>query len=303
MDYSSGQGLATIRDLDRADHIRADPEALASLMGLRARVLKLDGLMPVTDEVGCLVWGSLADVQPDVELVFLGLDGDRGCFAAVPRAPIRQPHVAATNAFGQLHDSQMPIYAAARSLVDWHARHRFCAECGGKTALAKGGWQRDCTNSDCGAMHFPRTDPVAIMAVERRAEDGTRHLLLGRSASWPGTLFSALAGFIEPGETIEEAVRRETLEEAGVRVGRVRYLSSQAWPFPSQLMVGCLAETTLEQIEVERTLLEAARWFAESEVRDAFAGRSQTLMLPRRHAIAHHLIRSWLEDADAKDQF
>lgn len=284
-----------ITDLDRADHVRADPDALAALMGLRARLLRLDGLLPVLDDMGLLTWGSLAEAADDAELVFLGLDGDRGCFATVPRAPTAPDRAGFMQVLGALHDRQYPIFASARSLVDWHARHRFCAQCGSHTAIAKGGWQRSCLNAACEAQHFPRTDPVTIMTVEHRCADGARRLLLGRGLGWPEGRYSALAGFVEPGETIEEAVRREVLEEAGLPIGEVRYIASQAWPMPSQLMIGCAAVTRHEHIVVDRTELADARWFDEADVREAMSGRSASFLPPPRYAVAHRLIRHWLE--------
>ncbi|AKM10527.1 NAD(+) diphosphatase [Croceicoccus naphthovorans] len=286
---------APIVNIDRADHVRSDPEALADYSGMRARLLLLNGLDPQIDAEGGLVWGSLADAEPDAELVFLGIDGDRGCFAAVPKRPTGVGREGFMRTITALHDSQVPIYACARSLVDWHARHRFCAQCGSHTVPVKGGWQRGCLNDACGAQHFPRTDPVTIMTVENRTEKGERRLLLGRGLGWPEGRYSALAGFVEPGETIEEAVRREVLEEAGLPIAQVRYRASQAWPMPSQLMIGCAAVTFHERIVVDKTELEDARWFTEAQVRDVMSGRDGLFLPPPRYAIAHRLIRDWLD--------
>lgn len=290
----NGQPTAPF-ELDRADHVRADPDALSELMGMRARLLMLHGLTPELDEQGCLKWGSLTEAEPDAELVFLGIDGDRGCFAAVPKAPVPINRGEFMATITRLHDRQFGIYAGARSMVDWHARHRFCAQCGSHTVISKGGWQRTCVNPACGASHFPRTDPVTIMTIERREDDGSRRLLLGRGLGWPGNMYSALAGFIEPGETIEEAVRREVMEEAGLPVAQVRYLSSQAWPMPSQLMIGCHGITFHEHVVVDRTELEDARWFSEEQVREVMSGRPGLFEAPPRYAIAHRLMRMWLE--------
>ena len=200
--------------IDRADQIRVDPDKLASHMNWRARVLMLDGLLPQIDDMGGLVWGSLADIDPDAELVFLGLMEEKACFAVVPDDGATGPAYAMPRAWAaiqQLSPPDLAIYGGARSLVDWHARHKFCARCGAGTKPAKGGWQRNCDN--CDAQHFPRTDPVTIMLVENEGR-----LLLGRQPRFPPRSFSALAGFVEPGETIEEAVAREVWEEAGLRV-------------------------------------------------------------------------------------
>lgn len=280
--------------LDRADHIRADDAALADLMNWRARVLLLDGLLPGVDDAGGLVWGSLADVTPDAELVFLGVMDGKAHFAPVPPAGAEGPayaQPAAWQLMTQLAPPDLAIYGGARSLVDWHARHRFCARCGGTTRLVKGGWQRHC--DACGADHFPRTDPVTIMLVEH--ED---RLLLGRQPRFPPKMYSALAGFVEPGETIEEAVAREIHEEAGVRVRDVCYIASQPWPFPSQLMIGCTSVADDPEITIDKTELEDARWFTRAELQEArAAGEHGTdlLYFPRPFAIAHHLVAWWLD--------
>lgn len=280
--------------LDRADHIRVDPEALGGLMNWRAKVLLLDGLLPGVDEQGGLVWGSLADVPEDAELVFLGMLEGKAHFAPVPGEGAEGPAYAMPRAWQlmtQLAPPDLAIYGGARSLVDWHARHRFCARCGSATSLVKGGWQRHCDN--CGADHFPRTDPVTIMLVEH--ED---RLLLGRQPRFPPKMYSALAGFVEPGETIEEAVAREIHEEAGVRVRDVRYIASQPWPFPSQLMIGCTSVADDPELTIDKTELEDARWFTRDELEAArAAGEAGTdlLYFPRPFAIAHHLVSWWLD--------
>lgn len=291
-----------ITQLDRADHVRADPEALASYMGLRARLLHMHGLLPSLTDDGDLIWVSLSEADEDAELVFLGIDGDRGCFAAVPREPVREERGQFMRFMTAVRDEQFGIFATARSLVDWHSRHRFCAQCGSRTAVAKGGWQRACLNDTCGAQHFPRTDPVTIMTIEHRGADGQRRLLLGRGLGFPDGLYSALAGFVEPGETIEEAVRREVMEEAGLPVAQVRYIASQPWPMQSQLMIGCAGVTFHDRIVVDRTELEDARWFDERDVREAMSGREAGWRPPPRYAIAHRLIRQWLDDVRTEER-
>ena len=188
---------------------------------------------------------------------------------------------------GLVGESELGILAMAKSLLDWHRRHRFCSTCGAASAPAQAGFRRDCTA--CGTQHFPRTDPVVIMLIS----DGDR-CLLGRQPRFVPGMYSCLAGFLEPGETIEDAVRRETFEEAGIRVGAVSYVLSQPWPFPSSLMIGCIGEALTRDITIDREELEDARWFPKDEIR---------LMVERRHpdelfaatpiAIAHHLIRHW----------
>jgi NAD+ diphosphatase len=233
-----------------------------------------------------------------VELVFLGLLDGEALFAAVPEAGDTDPAYARREtwaALGRLGAEDLALYGGARSVLDWHARHRFCARCGAGTAIAKGGWQRDCPEEDggCGAVHFPRVDPVAIMLVEH---DG--RLLLGRGAGFPAGTYSALAGFVEPGETIEEAVAREVLEEAGVRVRDVRYIASQPWPFPSQLMIGCHATAEDDALTIDPNELEDARWFARAEIAEAIekGEASSGLKAPTSRAIAHFLLCRWLEE-------
>jgi len=296
--------------LDRADHIRVDPNALAGLMNWRARLLLLDGLMPVIGDQNAageceLCWGTLADAPQDAELVFLGLIDGKGCFAAVPDQGASGPAYSAPavwRAMTLLAPGDLATYGAARSLVDWHARHQFCARCGGGTKLTKGGWQRNCEN--CNSPHFPRTDPVTIMLVEHGAK-GQERLLLGRQPGFAPRSYSALAGFVEPGETVEEAVAREVHEEAGVRVHDVQYIASQPWPFPSQLMIGCYAIAEDDALQIDTTELEDARWFTRDQVAHAMAeGRGDQgdrgqdggalFVVPPPAAIAHNLLGWWL---------
>jgi len=285
--------------LDRADHIRADAEKLGELTNWRARLLRLDGLDPVIGDDGALVWGTLADADAADELVFLGLDtSERACFAAVSPTLTGNPGPANPRLWGAmsaLPAADLATYGGARALVDWHARHRFCARCGYTTKLAKGGWQRTCTNMACKADHFPRVDPVTIMSVEWEGQ-----LLLGRQPRFPPRRYSALAGFIEPGESIEEAVAREVFEEAGVRVRDVRYVACQPWPFPSSLMIGCHAYADDPAITIDKTELDDARWFTRAEVEYAMNGlktgtEDGAFIAPPPFAVAHHLLKWWLE--------
>jgi len=197
-------------------------------------------------------------------------------------------------------EAEAAILAEARSVVDWHARHRFCAQCGTPSEVAAGGWTRHCPR--CKAHHFPRVDPVVIMLAIR----GER-ALLGRGHRRPGARFSCLAGFMEPGETLEDAVRREVREESGIRCGRVRYLASQPWPFPSTLMMGFLAEALTDAITVDPEELVEARWFDRDEIRDmvarAAAGdpdpATTVPSLPGPVAIAHQICRRWANGVDS----
>jgi NAD+ diphosphatase len=184
----------------------------------------------------------------------------------------------------------LPPIAEGKALLHWHARHRFCANCGAATAVVEGGWRRDCPS--CRAQHFPRTDPVVIMlpiAGER--------CVLGRSHRFQAGMWSCLAGFVEPGEAIEDAVRRETREEAGIICGRVAYFATQPWPFPTSLMIGCHAEALSQQIVIDRAELDDARWFDREEVANMLLRRhTGGLTTPPSVAIAYHIIRAWVEE-------
>jgi NAD+ diphosphatase len=284
----------TGQPLDRADPIRTDPARLARLIEEGALLLRLDGLLPEMDGTGRLAFVPMSGAPEGAELVFLGLRDGQALFAAVPGEGDPAPayaHRRTWGAIAHLSPEELALYGAARSLLDWHARHRFCSRCGKPTTPAKGGWQRDC--AACGAQHFPRVDPVAIMLVEC---DGK--VLLGRQSRFPPNSYSALAGFVEPGETIEEAVAREVFEEAGVRVRDVRYVASQPWPFPSQLMIGCIGYADSLALAIDRTEIEEARWFAREEVAEALAkaADSASFIPPPPQAIAHHLLQWWMEN-------
>ncbi|WP_315761313.1 NAD(+) diphosphatase [Sphingomonas sp. Y38-1Y] len=274
--------------IDRADHLRADPERLAAARAdPAARVLAMAGLDPVVED-GRLVWRAIG---PDAgELVLLGVEAGAPRFAALLETPTegaaRGPALYALLA--TLPREEMALYAAARSLVDWHSRHRFCPRCGGETVVEKGGWARHCVS--CAAQHFPRTDPVVIML----AEHGGR-VLLGRGLGWPPGRYSALAGFVEPGESIEEAVAREIWEEAGIRVGDVRYVASQPWPFPSQLMIACIGTAADDVLTVDTSELEDCFWATRDDVVAAMSGDPNARFLaPPPHAIAYTLLNWWM---------
>ena len=279
--------------LDRADWLRHDPEGFAAAVAdPRARLLKLTRLDPEIDGEGMLRWEPVSAAPDNAHFVLLGMEEGAPHFAAVdPAEPVVRGRSAALFAMlDQLRPEQAAIYAGARSAVDWHMRHNFCAVCGALTAPFRAGWGRKCPN--CGAEHFPRVDPVVIMIAEHRDR-----ALLGRQPSWPPGRYSALAGFLEPGESIEEAVARETLEESGIRVNRVRYVASQPWPFPSSLMIACVGCADGDQITVDEHELEDARWFTREEVRAALAGEPAPFQAPPRYAIAHTLLTAWLEGA------
>jgi NAD+ diphosphatase len=274
--FFSGPGI------DRADLVRIDPDRVAELARSDAarQLVWRDGL-PAVGEDGHLEWQSVR--APDL---FLGLDEGRPRFSAT-----EQPHANARAAFdtiGTLSGSEAPLFAAALSLAWWHSRHRFCANCGHESAIERGGWSRRCPR--CSAQHFPRVDPVVIMLAEH---DG--RLLLGRQPQYPPGRYSALAGFLEPGESIEAAVARELKEEAGIDVADVAYLASQPWPFPSSLMIGCHARALGEKLTIDLTELDDVRWFTRAEVEAAIAHEPHAPFLPPpRFAIARTLLERWL---------
>lgn len=278
--------------LDRADRLRNDLEAFnAALNDWRARVLGLDGLDPVVASEGGLKWHSIAEIDVSVELILLGLADGKPHFVplvegsgGMPRSP------AVWRALSMLPAEDAAIYGTARSLIDWHNTHRYCGRCGGTTKVFRAGWGRQCTA--CEAQHFPRTDPVVIMIAEHEGK-----ALLGRQAAWPKGNYSALAGFLEPGESIEEAVRREIFEEAGVACGAVRYVTSQPWPFGgSQLMIGCVADAMGTDLTIDYSELEDALWASKDEVRAALNGdESRRFNAPPPFAVAHTLMRRWAE--------
>ncbi|WP_420569335.1 NAD(+) diphosphatase [Thalassovita sp.] len=246
--------------------------------------------------------------------IFLGLEGDDAVFAHdisgwdpgdvdqaqlnsfLDRSEQHHPSVPENVLFSELRGimtrltaRDAELAATARSLFSWHRSHRFCAMCGAESEMAMAGWQRDC--SSCGGHHFPRTDPVVIMLITHGND-----VLMGRSPGWPEGMYSLLAGFVEPGETLEAAVRREVFEESGVTVGPVGYLASQPWAFPSSLMFGCMGTATSRDIKIDPNEIEDARWFSREEIMLAFAGQHQQLMPARKGAIAQFLLRNWLAD-------
>ncbi|WP_375254707.1 NAD(+) diphosphatase [Yoonia sp.] len=181
------------------------------------------------------------------------------------------------------------LAATAKAVIAWHLSHRYCARCGAESQFAMAGWQRDC--GSCDARHFPRTDPVVIMLITHG-----NAVLVGRSHGWPEGMYSLLAGFVEPGETIEAAVRREVFEEAGVRVGQVTYLSSQPWPFPASLMLGCAGEALNKMLTIDTDEIEDAMWVSREDIALAFSGNHPTILPARKGAIAHFLLQAWLSD-------
>ena len=306
--FPLGQPAFVNNILDRAAHLRNDEEklfALESKSSSRAYIVHRDSLVVKKDGDGSR---ALLSIDEAVKLganpgtVFLGLrDGaaifGMGISQAAAEKLLGREDVAVMELRGMAMQGVVPPHelaaiAMAKSMVNWHQRHGFCANCGARTGMKEGGWKRDCPS--CKAEHFPRTDPVVIMLVT----SGDK-CLLGRQQRFLPGMYSCLAGFVEAAETIEDAVRREVFEESGIHCTDVGYYMTQPWPYPSSLMIGCTARATNEDIVVDRTELEDARWFTRDEAQ---------LMITRKHpdglagphpfAIAHHLLGRWLRDGE-----
>jgi NAD+ diphosphatase len=303
--------------LDRAAHLRGDAAAVeAMLRDPAARILPVWRGKPLfagdPRDLGWLTPGHAALSPPDEAPVFLGLDGgprfavDISAWqpeevpdtvgAFFDPSEQRHPLLPADHAFGELRANMTrldaraaELVATAKAVLGWHETHGFCSRCGAKSRMIEAGWQRLCP--ECGARHFPRTDPVVIMLILSGND-----VLMSRSPGWPEGMYSLLAGFVEPGETLEAAVRREVHEEAGVEVSRVDYLASQPWPFPASLMLGCRGEATSRDIRVDPVELEDARWVSREEMLEIVAGRSDAMKPARKGAIARFLIEAWLAD-------
>jgi NAD+ diphosphatase len=291
--------------LTHAAHRRDDAAFLAQslsgpdsgfyLLGGESVLLKMEGEVadPLFAPQEAARFSAMADP------IFLGLHGAAARFA-VHAAPdfvdgqgVQAVDLRSIAAQKLVAAEHLAPLAEAKALLHWHARHGFCAGCGAPTKMVQGGWRRDCPR--CNYQHFPRTDPVVIMLA---VHDDV--CLLGRQSRFPPNMWSCLAGFVEPGETLEEAARRETMEEAGIACGRVRYFASQPWPFPASIMIGCHMQATSQDITVDRSELEDARWFGRDEVA-AMLGRTHPdrLITPAPFAIAHHIIRAWVERGEA----
>jgi NAD+ diphosphatase len=297
--------------LDRASDRRAKPEWIAEQLAS-------------PDSLGIAIWNGQPFVEPaptpenphglqiaylpaklvgelaggPERLLFMGLWKDTAVFA-VDLEDVANPADGPLQGFGKFEDlrsvalrlpsTEAAIVATAKQMFEWRRRHPHCAVCGQRTEAQEGGWKRKCPS--CEAEHFPRTDPVVIML----AYHGDR-CLLGRQERWPPGMFSALAGFLEPGESIEEACARELSEEAGLRARKVRYHSTQPWPYPSSLMIGLIAEVEDDPGQPDLAELSEIRWFTRAEARDLIAGKLEGVAAPGKLAIAHQLIKAWAEE-------
>ena len=272
--------------LDRADHLRADPVAIMALLcDAEARELVWDNGAPAIDEQGQLLWRPVLGDPP----LFLGFHHRSPRFSSLPDGNVPVDARSHFQLLSLLDAADAPTFAAALSLANWHRRHGHCSVCGTATEPNRGGWSRKC--SHCGAEHYPRVDPVVIMLAEHEGR-----LLLGRQPHYPPGRFSALAGFVEPGESIETAVTRELREEAGIAVEEVRYLCSQPWPFPSSLMIGAHAKALDDSLTVDTNELDDARWFTREEVIAALeADEAASFLPPPPSAIARTLLDHWVD--------
>ncbi len=278
--------------LDRADGLRDDTDALSRLWP-QARVLLIDAEGNAgTDEAGQLLAPTGAELGGGPgTAIFLGLKEGTAWFAidAAQVAFIAPERIDLRRAAAAWSDFEAGVFAMARALLHWHSRTRYCGVCGGEIGFFRAGYLGRCAR--CGAEHYPRTDPAVIVAVS----DGER-LLLGRQASWPARRYSVLAGFVEPGETLEQTVAREVFEEARVRVRQSRYLAAQPWPFPGALMLGFTADAEPDEPQVDGEL-EDARWFTVDEIGAARQRHGQDdgddLLLSPSISIARSLIEYW----------
>jgi NAD+ diphosphatase len=295
--------------LDKAGIRRKDKEWLeAALNADSARFIPFRDKQPLlllgpdgetNGEAGWLSAQARAVIGgPDAATLFLGVDEDGAPHFALDAPAGREQADALLDGMGAYADMRAAagilaagdtaILGAAKSLFEWHARHGYCANCGAPTAISEGGWKREC--GACAAEHFPRVDPVVIMIATFDDK-----CLLGRQKRWPRGMYSALAGFLEPGESIEEACARELMEEAGVKAVSARYLFAQPWPFPSSLMMGLIAEAESADVEPDGDELDEARWFSRGEIEMMLNRRHPDSFVPPPLAIAHHVIKAWAE--------
>ena len=305
MEISPPPGLGFAHGaLDRSAQLRGKPEIIDALRrapDTRFFVFCGENAVLKNGEGGVSPLFPLADIPLPArqqEVIFLGRDEEAGRFAVLIE-PEEEEALKADSRYtltglralaleGRISPAELGAIAQGKAMLHWHATHRFCAKCGQPSHVAEVGWKRVC--DACKAEHFPRTDPVVIMLTV----DGER-CLLGRSSRFPPGWYSTLAGFVEPGETIEDAVRRETFEEAGIVGGRVTIMANQPWPFPASLMIGAYVEAKSTAIAIDREELEDCRWFSRDEVRQMLSGtHPEGLGVPAKMSIASHLIRHYV---------
>lgn len=303
MSLSSITSYFSGNPLDRADILRQHPEVFGDMLtGDQARILlSLDGEI-LSNDIGDVLWLSYRQCKylPKETVIFLGLEDGAHRYAAalsgtaedfvdlLPGAKFRDARALAFKATGAA--PALGIIAQAKSMLSWHENHRFCAKCGAESHLVRAGYERLCPA--CGTSHFPRTDPVVIMLAVHE-----KQALIGHNPKFPAGFYSALAGFMEPGETIEESVARELHEEAGVTTTKVDIVANQPWPWPSSLMIGCIAEVTDKNLILDQTEIDDARWVTRAEAAAVLKGEDLTFNLPPEIAIAHDLIEYWVKNS------
>ncbi|WP_407156847.1 NAD(+) diphosphatase [Bradyrhizobium sp. STM 3557] len=310
--FPLGQPAFVANDIDRAAHLRFHDDRLMAFEGhpsTRAYVVYRDSLVVKRegDAVRALLtFDEARNAGANPGTIFLGLRDGAALFgmgmsqgaaeALAGRDDTTLSELRGMAMQGVIPPDQLAGIAMAKSMVSWHQRHGFCANCGARTAMREGGWKRECPN--CKTEHFPRTDPVVITLVAAGDK-----CLLGRQKQFPAGMYSCLAGFVEAAETIEDAVRREIFEESGIRCADVTYYMTQPWPYPSSLMIGCSARALNEDIVVDHTELEDARWFSREEARQMLLRQHPAgLAGPHPFAIAHHLVSRWVRGAEAGDR-
>lgn len=303
--FPLGQPAFVANAIDRAAHLRFHDDRLIALErnpSTLAYVVHRDSILMARDGEALralLTIDEALGFGANPGTIFLGLRDGAALFgmgisqgaaeALAGRTDVSVAELRGLAMQGTIPPDQLGGVAMAKSMVSWHQRHGFCANCGNRTAMREGGWKRECPN--CKTEHFPRTDPVVITLVAH----GDR-CLLGRQQRFPPGMYSCLAGFVEAAETIEDAVRREVFEESGIRCTDVSYYMTQPWPYPSSLMIGCSARALNEDIVVDRTELEDARWFSREEAAQMLARQHPDgLTGPHPFAIAHHLVGEWLK--------
>ena len=303
--------------LDRATNIRSDAKQLNALFKkTKSGVLAIWRGKPLIcgrfrDTPGWLNWSHEVFKHAVGNPIFLGIDDGIAKFAIdvsdwLPEEsldtvgafldPSEQHYNGMGDDYGfielrsimvNLSARDAELLSTAKALSNWHRENKYCSSCGAESVSSSGGWQRDC--GSCQKHQFPRTDPVVIMLVTNG-----NSVLMGRSYPWPKGMYSLLAGFVEPGETIEAAVKRETLEEVGVRVGQVDYLCSQPWPFPASLMIGCRGYALSSALDVDKNELEDAKWISREKMLRIFNGENPDVLPSRKGSIANFLLKNWL---------
>jgi NAD+ diphosphatase len=294
--------------LDRGSNFRKDPTWLKAHMSAQSQWLLVNNNQTLfikdSPEVCYLSYQQVAHLDL-TQAIFLGLNDEQHGVFTLDVSYLLADELSALIGYSQFFDIRQygpqvavedaSIAALARGLCYWHATHSFCGRCGSKNQLIEAGHSRLCENDSCKHPTFPRTDPAVIMVVTKMFDDGIERCLLGRQAAWRTGMYSSLAGFVDPGETLEQAVAREVKEEAGIDVDNVRYMASQPWPFPSSIMLGFFAHATSEHINIDKEELDDAKWFSREDL--ALFGNwhdeGDHLKLPRTDSISRYLIEHW----------